>query len=1017
MFVHERKDRELLAEFAATRAEAPFAELVRRHGPEVLGVCRRVLGSEHDAEDAAQAVFLTLAQKAGVLRGVRSLGGWLHHVACCVARDARKAAERRQRYEQAAARAASHRADLTVDEDRLHAIVDEALDDLPERYRLPILLHHYEGRSHEESAALLGCRPSTFSGRLTRGRELLKDRLVRSGQVFSVGVLAALLSREALAAELPATFSGTVAQAAGLLAAGHAAAGAVTGLVSAQVAALTKGALQMLFIAKLKTAALVAAAVIALGSGTGFVAYRAWAAENPSAVLINDDLQRQVLRKDRELLETKDEKQSDAGVAGRSSAPAVKDGLAVTVTLAKVIFEEQEPLAFSVSFKNVSEKEFILYDYNDVWSWKREFFNLQLNGPWRWEIKPGLKIERQRMQPISKAVPAGTGVEVPVKLDQQNEGDFFLYVWHGEQAKTVHPRKHLPPGQYQISVSLKLDRNPAPQKDAFPHWIGEIATNPVEFEIIAAKPIESSLETRANNPANAITSNAIDEVKGKARAAAHLAASAGTLSQLGQACQMYDDEHDRSARNFPADPTLLLTQGYMTSPDVFLNPRFPNQDVGYVYVTGNSENPLHVRAFENIPDEARDKGGNALYDDGHVEFISGESWNKWLAKLQEEVKASNGTMKFMPINYQDLKKDVKVPAAPKEETNAPKTSEAGTAAQWNKPLPLKLGTGPLAFAPDGKRLAVARGNWGLKQHDATGKEVPVPGNWEMLLFDTTGRQAGHFAGHQGRAIRDLEFSYDGTLLVSCGYDYMVRVWDVSSQKQTHAWQGYPSGISLTGVVFLNNGTLVAAVHSSGEGGVWSLDDVKNSPLSAPLPKWTFKGCMLAASPNGKQLQVSERGSVKIYDAESGGLARSVLIPELEARGVVFSRDGKWAASGVGGYDSPARIWDLESGKERFKLPIMVNSSSVLAFSPDGSILVTLDSDFDIVCGPIVCGPGKMPPPPRFVQVWSVETGKERFKKLAEGATSIAFAPDGTLAIGGPDGVNFWNAQTGAALGK
>lgn len=76
-----RLDGELLSEFASTRAEAPFAELVRRPMPMVLGVCRRVLGGLPNAEDAAQAVFLTLAQKAGSLRPRAELAGWLHRLA------------------------------------------------------------------------------------------------------------------------------------------------------------------------------------------------------------------------------------------------------------------------------------------------------------------------------------------------------------------------------------------------------------------------------------------------------------------------------------------------------------------------------------------------------------------------------------------------------------------------------------------------------------------------------------------------------------------------------------------------------------------------------------------------------------------------------------------------------------------------------------------------------------------------------------------------------------------------
>ena len=276
-----RNDGELLSEFAATGKEAPFEELVGRHERLVFGVCYRVLGQTHDAEDAAQAVFLTLAHKARALRGRASVAGWLYNVAWHVAMRAREAAAVQQRHEQEAGKMAPSETESENEQQwaQLKPILDRELNALPEKYRLPLILHHLEGRSKEETAVLLGASSGTVSTWLDRGREKLKERLCRRGIVLSAALVATLLTKEAAAAAAPASFAAATAKAAALVTAGNIAA---AGVVSAHVTALTQGAIKMIYLAKLKVAAAVLVATTVAGTGVGVVAYRAVAGEAPN---------------------------------------------------------------------------------------------------------------------------------------------------------------------------------------------------------------------------------------------------------------------------------------------------------------------------------------------------------------------------------------------------------------------------------------------------------------------------------------------------------------------------------------------------------------------------------------------------------------------------------------------------------------------------------------------------------------------------------------------------------------
>ncbi len=216
-------DAALLADWLSRRDEGAFAALVARHGPMVLGVCRRILGDRHHAEDVFQATFLVLARQAVLLRRPEALASYLYSIAVRLARKSRGKTHRRPfpTGPDAPEPIDPHPDPLDVLSGReLLSLLDEEVARLPQRYRLPLLLCVLQERTVEETAHLLGWTAGSVRGRLARGRERLRQRLARRGVTLSAGVATALLAPAGARADVPAALAeSTVRVAAGLAAA------------------------------------------------------------------------------------------------------------------------------------------------------------------------------------------------------------------------------------------------------------------------------------------------------------------------------------------------------------------------------------------------------------------------------------------------------------------------------------------------------------------------------------------------------------------------------------------------------------------------------------------------------------------------------------------------------------------------------------------------------------------------------------------------------------------------------
>jgi RNA polymerase sigma factor (sigma-70 family) len=262
-------DAHLLERWTLCRDEVAFELLMRRHGPMVFGVCRRLLSRDQDAEDAFQATFLVLVRRAGAIRKQTALGSWLYKVAYRVALRARHkpsvpvlAIDPNT--------LADEREPTDISWQELRPILDEEVHHLPPRYRDVFVLCQLEGKTNEEAARELGCPLGTVLSRLSRARDRLRVRLTRRGVTVPAAALTTLLAQQATAAPPPLVVGAALKQALGAAGIGIAA----TAPVPAVISSLCQGVLRTMFLTKIKIALSVMLVVGLTGLTSGLAVYQ-----------------------------------------------------------------------------------------------------------------------------------------------------------------------------------------------------------------------------------------------------------------------------------------------------------------------------------------------------------------------------------------------------------------------------------------------------------------------------------------------------------------------------------------------------------------------------------------------------------------------------------------------------------------------------------------------------------------------------------------------------------------------
>jgi WD40 repeat protein len=271
---------------------------------------------------------------------------------------------------------------------------------------------------------------------------------------------------------------------------------------------------------------------------------------------------------------------------------------------------------------------------------------------------------------------------------------------------------------------------------------------------------------------------------------------------------------------------------------------------------------------------------------------------------------------------------------------------------------------------------------GPLRHDAAVRGLAVSPNGELIASGSqdgiiklwharTGQELRRFGAHK-QHVRSLAFSPDSQRLASgdWGPEPTVKVWDVTALCKK---EDVPPLLTLKG-------------HTGGPSarGIWSV-------------AFSHDGQRLASA-GGEGRELAE---LIIWDATAGQRLFSLDGHKSEIRGMTFSPDGKWLATGS--LDNTVKIWDLQTRQETLTFRGHQRSVNCVAFSPDGSLLASGSGEFGRQFG------GEL-------KVWDWRTGREWLSRAGhlDGVWSVAWSPDGRrLVTGGMDStIKVWDATTG-----